>query len=71
VHLPFGEPPLKIEQFLAEMQGTLSLNKILAAGNRITASIAVTEQGQSREGVVLFRLNAKTLKIQEVYFYLE
>jgi len=71
VHLPYGEPPIDIKQLLEKMQGTLQLSKILAAGNRITASIAVTEQGQSREGVVLFRLNAKTLKIQEVYFYLE
>lgn len=71
VHLPYGEPPLNIEQLLHKMQGTITLSKVIAAGNRISASMTLTEQGQSREGVLLFTLNPKTLKILEVFFYVE
>jgi len=73
VHFPYGQTPLHVERLLESVEGTLTLSKVLAAGNRITASIRIEarEAELGREGIVLFEVNPKTLKLREIFFYLE
>lgn len=71
VHFPYGEPPLTVSEFLASFDGSMNVNKLLAAGDRVTATLAVQNKGQSRDGVALFEFEPKTLKIRKLVFYVE
>jgi len=71
VHFPYGEPPITVAAFLAEFDGSMHFSKLLAAGDRVTATLSVQSKGQNRDGVALFDFNPKTLKLRKLVFYVE
>jgi hypothetical protein len=69
VHWPFGEKPIHPSQLLESRTGEISLTKVMAAGDTITASITLKESDISKEGVAIFEFNRSLKKIAAVKIY--
>lgn len=68
VAFPCGAPPKAIAE-CAAMGGEMHLDKVLAAGNTVSATVHYHHQGQQYSGVALLELDSRTLKIVEASFY--
>lgn len=69
IALPYGETMIEPSHLLDKVNGQLSLSKLLAAGDTISASCALKQGETIQEGVVLFEFNRKRRKISRVRFY--
>lgn len=71
LHFPYGEPPLKPSEFFDTFSGVVTFSKLLVAGNGVTATVAIKENGASAdvEGVAIFKFCRKSLKINDLFFY--
>jgi hypothetical protein len=65
IEFPYGSDPISIELLLPAAR-QLTLTKLLAAGDTVTASFALNNQ---HRGVVFFYFNRNTLKIRRAVFY--
>lgn len=72
IAFPYGQASITAEQLCNDLCGqgeALALSKVLAAGNFVSATFACVLSASPRAGVVLFELNKRTLKIENVTFY--
>ena len=69
VHLPYGEAPVSPSQVFDHLSGTMALNKLLAAGDTVTASVTLQQEGGVKEGVLITEFNRKSKKLVDVRFY--
>lgn len=61
--------PLAGIKTLAALSGQLKLGKTLAAGNYITASFTLAQDGSTQQGVIFFEFNMHERKIQRIRVY--
>jgi len=73
IHFPFGQEPVNAEQLLASFSGSIAVSKLLVSGDTVTATVKVHDkQSDSRQdGVAIFKFNRKTLKMNEVFVYVD
>lgn len=67
---PFGGGSLTVAQ-LVEQGGRMAFDKLLAAGNVVSASCTYQSGRQLKQGVAFFDLDRASLKIQALTFYWE
>ena len=72
VHLPYGKVPLSPVEFSQQFKGHVKFSKLLVAGDGVTASVFVEgdEKEQAASGVAVFKFCRKSLKIMELFFYI-
>ncbi len=72
IHLPYGSPPIKASAFFDEFTGDIKFTKLLVAGNGVTATVTVkgSQLDNNHHGVAVFKMNRKSLKITELFFYM-
>lgn len=66
---PFGEAPLSASAFLEKLKGELSIEKILAAGDTVSASFQLKQEERIISGVILAEFNKGSKKISQIKFY--
>ena len=69
VHMPFAETPIAPSQLIEQVKGQLSIAKVLAAGDTITATVRLQNGDEVKEGVLLAEFNRKSAKIVSMRFY--
>lgn len=68
IAFPFGGTSLSVSE-LAQQGGSLSFEKLLAAGNVVSASCCYRVDDRLCEGVAFFELDRDSLKIEALTFY--
>lgn len=70
IALPAATPLCQIEQ-LVSTPCTLTLGKTIAAGNYVTASCSLENDGKTQQGIAFFEFDMLEKKIHRVSFYVE
>ena len=72
VHVPYGTDPICPSQILEKTTlGQISVMRIIAAGDTVTASLKLEVNGDQKEAVLLAEFNGKTKKIRSARFYFD
>ncbi len=69
IHWPFGEKPVNPSRLLEEKAGQLTLNKVMSAGDTVTASMSLKDGEITHEGVAIFEFNGGLKKIAAIRLY--
>lgn len=70
IHFPFGTAPCAPEDFPEAFPGVhMRVEKLLAAGYTVSATIAVERNGLRHDGVAFFEFHAKEKRLERVAFY--
>jgi hypothetical protein len=73
IYLPYGTEAISPSNFFEQQNIALTLSKVIAAGDTVTASIKIAQVGEdaalAQEGVALFEFNRKTKKISSLRLY--
>lgn len=69
IHIPFAEKTLPPSHIFDQIKGQLSIKKVLAAGDTITATVCLQDGDTVKNGVLITEFNRKTGKIVNMRFY--
>ncbi len=71
VFAPVGEAATTPAAFVDAFQGQLAIEKVMAAGDAVTASFKLTQDGQNTAGVLIAEFNRRSKKISQLRFYFD
>ena len=69
ISFPYNDAPISPSEIIGKNVGKLTFNKIMAAGDVVTASIQCKNGDELKEGVAIFEFNRKVKKISGLRFY--
>ena len=69
IHWPYGTATVSASELFAQLQGKLSISKLLAAGDCVTATVSCEQAGVVKQGVLIAEFNKKTKKMSALRAY--
>ena len=71
MYCPFGEEPMSPSQLIDGVRGDISISKILAAGDTVSATMSLQQGDDVKEGVMIAEFNKRTKKISALRCYFD
>lgn len=69
IQIPYGEKAIHPSLLISQFDGEMSISKVMAAGDAITATITLKQGDSVKEGMAIFEFNRKVGKISALRCY--